>query len=271
MNFPLVSILIPTFNSSKFIANCINSVLAQTYTNYKIIISDDASSDNTPTICKSYIDIDENNENNKKMSIHYQNTNIGWVKNINYLISISDGDYYIILPSDDTIPENYISMLMKYMLKHPNAVNCYPIIRCVGEKNHKIKQMSITGNLEDRVNIFLLNIKRPTVSFRGLINKKMIINHNPELLYLFENLYRNIRADTLQILQHLLVGELHCVPVLYFKTYHQNNEHIKNWNLTDTEYIIWKKTYFNAIHNIISPHITIHKINNILNHQLTYS
>ena len=51
---PRVSIGMPVFNSEKYLEAAIDSVLAQTYTNFELIISDNASTDQTPEICRAY-------------------------------------------------------------------------------------------------------------------------------------------------------------------------------------------------------------------------
>ena len=55
----LVSIIMPSYNSSKFIAASIESVIAQTYKNWELLITDDCSKDNTIEIVQQYVDKDE--------------------------------------------------------------------------------------------------------------------------------------------------------------------------------------------------------------------
>ena len=56
MNFPLVSVIIPCFNSSQFVKETIESVLSQTYSNFEIIIADDGSEDQLFSIIKKYLE-----------------------------------------------------------------------------------------------------------------------------------------------------------------------------------------------------------------------
>ena len=58
MNNALVSIILPTHNGERFIAESIDSCLSQTHKNIELIIIDDCSDDNTPGIIKSYLSID---------------------------------------------------------------------------------------------------------------------------------------------------------------------------------------------------------------------
>ena len=71
MNSPLVSIITPTYNHQNFIADCINSVLNQTYQNWEMIIVNDKSTDDTQSIIEIYMEKDSriqlfNQEENKK-------------------------------------------------------------------------------------------------------------------------------------------------------------------------------------------------------------
>ena len=52
---PAVSIVIPMYNAEKYIGECLDSVLAQTFTDYEVIVVDDCSTDNSPAIVKNYM------------------------------------------------------------------------------------------------------------------------------------------------------------------------------------------------------------------------
>lgn len=95
---PLVSIITPTYNHEKYIAQCIESVLSQTYTNWEMIIVDDGSTDGTPDIVRRYGD----------GRINYsrqENTGIWRLgETYNKALSISKGELVAILEGDDFWP-----------------------------------------------------------------------------------------------------------------------------------------------------------------------
>ena len=96
---PLVSIIIPCFNSEKFISQCIDSILNQDYTNLEIIIVDDGSSDNTVNLLRK-------NENIEYLHIiRQQNQGACIARNVG--LSLSTGKYIKFLDSDDFL-EPYI-------------------------------------------------------------------------------------------------------------------------------------------------------------------
>ncbi len=94
----LISIIIPTYNSSSFIDSCLESVIKQTYTNWEIIIIDQMSSDNTLDVVKK--------KNNKKIKI-FLNSNVGNIASSrNIGINNSNANLVAFLDSDDIWLEN---------------------------------------------------------------------------------------------------------------------------------------------------------------------
>ena len=89
-----VDILLATYNGEKYLKEQIESLLNQTYTNIQIIISDDCSTDGTKDILKSY-------ENNEKIKVYYQENNLGYVKNFEFLLKKVESDLYMLCDQDD--------------------------------------------------------------------------------------------------------------------------------------------------------------------------
>ena len=102
MSKPLVSVLIPTYNSEKYIEETIESVLSQTFKDYEIIIVDNASTDNTYKLIKGYA------EKYNKIKVFQNKTNIGPIKNWMRCIEEANGKYGKILWSDDVIKDSFL-------------------------------------------------------------------------------------------------------------------------------------------------------------------
>ena len=92
---PLVSIIMPAYNSEQFITDAIESVLSQTYQSWELIIVDDYSSDNTISIVEKYANIDE------RIKFHANTSNLGAAKTRNVAIKLSRGRFVAFLDSDD--------------------------------------------------------------------------------------------------------------------------------------------------------------------------
>ena len=98
----LVSIIIPTYNRAHLISETLDSILAQTYTNWECIIVDDHSQDNTQTVIKEYQDSDSRFQ----FFVRPNSKNKGANSCRNYGIEKSKGNYIIFLDSDDLFASN---------------------------------------------------------------------------------------------------------------------------------------------------------------------
>lgn len=90
-----ISICIPTYNGDKYLKECIDSILAQTYINFEIIIIDDRSTDETIKIISQYL------EKDKRIIFHQNNTNMGLVGNWNKCIELAKGEWIKLVFQDD--------------------------------------------------------------------------------------------------------------------------------------------------------------------------
>ena len=111
----LVSICIPTYNGAKFIAEAMESAIAQTYDNLEIIVSDDASKDDTLKIIESYKD-----KTDIPIHIfHHQPKGIG--ANWNNCIKKSKGDYIKFLFQDDVLMPTCVERMVKMAINNDNV------------------------------------------------------------------------------------------------------------------------------------------------------
>jgi len=110
---PLVSIIVITYNSSKFVIETLESTKAQTYNNIELIIADDNSTDDTVVTCKKWID--ENNQRYARVVIVSSETNTGIPANINRGVKISYGQWIKCIAGDDLLTKDCISELIAYI------------------------------------------------------------------------------------------------------------------------------------------------------------
>lgn len=106
---PLVSIVMPAYNASKFISESIESVLKQTYKNWELIIVNDCSKDNTEEIIKSY------SNNDSRIKYYNQKTNLGISEARNKAIIEAKGEYIAFLDSDDLWKKRKLEEQIKFM------------------------------------------------------------------------------------------------------------------------------------------------------------
>ena len=102
----LVSVIIPVYNAEKFIKTCIDSVLAQTYTNIEIILINDGSVDYSKSICEKFA----NNASNIIL-INQQNSGVSAARNAG--LKFATGKYVTFLDADDELPPNAIKQCVE--------------------------------------------------------------------------------------------------------------------------------------------------------------
>ncbi len=121
MEYPLVSIIVPTYNNKNYICDCLDSIMIQLYPCIELIISDDGSDDFNDIDIEIYIN-KRKNSNIINYKIIHHNINIGTVKNLNNAIFNSEGEYIIGLSGDDCFfDENSVSNVVK-AFKNSNAL-----------------------------------------------------------------------------------------------------------------------------------------------------
>lgn len=111
LNNSTVSVIVPVYNNEKFVSECIESILQQTYKNIEIILVDDGSSDGSGAICDEYAKKDS------RIKVFHQE-NGGVCKARNKGLEIVNGDYFCFVDSDDFIKENALEILMNDMLEY---------------------------------------------------------------------------------------------------------------------------------------------------------
>lgn len=119
MRKPLVSILIPNYNYGRYLNECLESVLRQTYDNIEVIISDNQSTDNSYDIMQKYKA--KFKEKNIWCDVLQNKVNIGSGGNTAKCFERSVGEYFIWLSADDSLKENAIELMVQALTKYPSA------------------------------------------------------------------------------------------------------------------------------------------------------
>lgn len=105
------SVLVPVYNVEKYISECIESVLQQTYTNFELILVDDGSPDKSGIICDDYAQSDS------RIKVFHKE-NKGLIHTRRYAIERAVGDYYIFLDSDDKIKQDALERINRKILEY---------------------------------------------------------------------------------------------------------------------------------------------------------
>ncbi len=105
-----ISIIVPVYKTEKYLEECIKSILAQTYTDFELILIDDGSPDNSGNICDHFAQMDQ-----RIRVLHKPNQGVSAARNNG--LDMAKGEYICFVDSDDCIDENYLSILSQDMHK----------------------------------------------------------------------------------------------------------------------------------------------------------
>lgn len=182
-----VSIIVPIYNSEKYLSKCIDSIIKQKYKNIDILLIDDGSNDKSYEICKEYLKKD------KRIKVFSQK-NSGPSSARNLGLDKASGEYIIFVDSDDYIESDFISTMMKQNDNYDVIISNYNIV-----SNNKVKFLDNKIFYYDNFLEFIV-ANRLWGPVCKLIKKDIIKNKYNEnysigedLLFWYDN-YKNIKT-----------------------------------------------------------------------------
>ncbi|HEY2457182.1 MAG TPA: glycosyltransferase family A protein [Candidatus Acidoferrum sp.] len=113
---PKVSLGLPVYNGERFVGDAIQSTLNQTFTDFELIISDNASTDSTRKICEHFASKDS------RVRYFRQPTNLGAKANFNRVFDYSHGEYFKWIACDDVCGPRYLELTVAALDQNPTAV-----------------------------------------------------------------------------------------------------------------------------------------------------
>lgn len=113
---PLISVIIPVYNTKDFLPDCLNAVLKQTYTNLEIIVIDDGSNDGCAKICDTYAKKDT-----RIKLIHQKNAGLSAARNAG--LKLATGEFVTFIDGDDTVTVDYVERLFSLVQKYQTKIS----------------------------------------------------------------------------------------------------------------------------------------------------
>lgn len=132
---PIVSIIVPIYNTEKYLRTCLDSILTQTFTDFEVILVDDGSVDSSGRICDEYAAKDK-----RFVVVHKPNEGVSVSRNKG--LSLAKGDYVSFIDSDDFIHPQMIEFLY-YEINNHNCSFSMVLEESVHEDNYTIKNKNI--------------------------------------------------------------------------------------------------------------------------------
>jgi len=158
---PRVSIGMPVYNCERYVADAIDSHLRQTYTDFELVITDNASTDRSEEICRSYASRDP------RIKYHRNPENIGAGGNFQRCFELSGGEYFRWTPSDDVVGPELLELCVEVLDRDPSVLVAYPRTRLIDGDGR------IIGDYDE--NLHLMQ-ERPSVRFREVLRRLRLCN-----------------------------------------------------------------------------------------------
>lgn len=130
---PKVSVIVPSFNHAVYITQAVESVLAQTFQDWELLISDDASTDDTLERLKPY-------QTHTKIRIFPQRVRLGAVQQIHFLVEQVQGEYIALLNSDDYWFPTKLEEQVAFLTANPQVEACFTQAIMVNEAGQELSE-----------------------------------------------------------------------------------------------------------------------------------
>lgn len=167
-----ISVIMPVYNGEKYLNEAIDSIIYQTFRDFELIIIDDASTDNTSNIIKSY--------NDDRIVFIKNNENLGIAKTLNKGIEIAKGKYIARMDADDISYKHRLDIQYKFMEDNTEVGMCGSSVEMFSEKDNNIKLHECPTNYEEIkvLQIFNTAFAHPTVMIRKNILDKYNLRYD---------------------------------------------------------------------------------------------
>jgi len=218
-NEPLLTIGLPVYNGEDFIKEAINSILNQTFKDFELIISDNASTDKTEKICEGYAKKD------KRVRYYRNKENLGAAENYNVIVKLARGEYFKWASHDDICAPTFFKKCVEALESNPKSILAYPKTITINEK----------GEFVEKYDKSLESINSPLLieRFKNLFPK----SNSKSLLHICYPVFGVIRtsalrktrligkfnsSDRITLTELALLGKFTEIPdYLYYKRFHK--------------------------------------------------
>lgn len=209
---PKLSIGLPVFNGDAYLEEAIQSILSQTYSDFELVLSDNASTDGTEDLCRAYAVRD------RRVKYHRNPKNIGATQNWYQVFDLSCGEYFASAAHDDIYAPDYMQKCIAVLEQDASTVICYSKTRIIDGRGNPLNDDRIAKMFEAKID---------TVSASPSVRLYNVIGVD----YLCIQLYGVMRAAALRatkvfagyygcdrntLAELALLGKIHEIPEYLF-------------------------------------------------------
>lgn len=238
---PLITIGLPVYNSERYLRQSLDSLLGQTYSDFVLVISDNASTDGTAEICRQYAAADS------RVKYYRNETNIGNPRNFNRVADLCATRYLKWSTADDYWAPTFLERSLEIMERDSTIALCYPQATLVDEEGGNPKEYDDVLHLvqEDPADRFIALLERIKLAHQHLGLIRMSCLRQTHLLGAF------VASDINLLAELTLYGKFYELPQrLFFRRFHKDSgswkrgdkEHeAKHYHASDVKYVDMNK------------------------------
>lgn len=170
---PQVSVILPVYNTENYVAEAIQSILNQTFTDFELLIIDDASTDNTLGIISQFTD--------PRITVITNDFNLKVVKTLNKGLRLAKGDFIARMDADDIAHSKRFEKQIQYLKQNPEIDMVNTWVQTFGSENNILRAATDHELIKARL-LFLNPITHPAVMFRRDAFIKNNLYYNEEFV-----------------------------------------------------------------------------------------
>jgi glycosyltransferase involved in cell wall biosynthesis len=221
---PRVSIGLPVYNGAEFLAAALDSLLAQTFTDFELIVSDNASTDATESLCR------ERARRDRRVRYYRNDRNVGGRANFNRVFELSTGEYFKWAAHDDVHEPEYLERCVDVLDRDPAVVLVHPRVRDIDERGNTLKIVgfgmdSDTPSVATRFRE-LARREHSCVAFFGLVRADVL--RRTRLLSNYAD------CDRVLLVEIAMAGRIHELPDPLFQHRQHGTRSVKQYRTRQT-------------------------------------
>ncbi len=225
----------PVFNGASFIRQAIDSLLSQTFQSFELIISDNASVDETETICRDYMLKDS------RIKYYRQKTNIGPTKNFEFVLNMASCKYFMWAAADDLNDLTFIEKLLKTLIENKDFVLVMSDISNINENGVIISSIKIDNIRIEHVSTNWETYRKkffdvPTSNVFFCIYGLYVTSVIKKVELNFKNLVKNASGSEIPILaQVAMFGKIGSIqePLKLYRRHSMSVYNLEQKNVSD--------------------------------------
>ncbi|MBE5837197.1 glycosyltransferase family 2 protein [Butyrivibrio sp.] len=225
-----VSVVMSTYNDSKYIREAVESILNQSFLDFEFIIIDDASTDGTPEIIKNY--------NDSRIKLFVNESNLGLTKNLNKALKMASGCYIARMDGDDISYPQRLQEQVEYLDKHKDVYLLGTAVQNIGASDLRWKLPDDSEDLKVRMLLHPV-FAHPSLMFRKeLVEEGIIYDESFRTAQDYDFVVRVSKNHKIGRLQHVLLNyRVHDRQISITSTNEQmdNASRIRNRLLNDLD------------------------------------